>query len=92
MDLTIGKLASTAAINVETIRYYERRGLIRQPAKPRVGYRLYDNETLQRLLFIKRAKNLGFSLDEIDSLLTLSGGAVRGCSVTCRTKTKSHQI
>ena len=74
MGLTIGRLASTAAINVETIRYYERRGLIRQPAKPRVGYRQYDNETLQRLLFIKRAKSLGFSLDEIDNLLTLSEG------------------
>ncbi|MEE8577760.1 MAG: MerR family transcriptional regulator, partial [candidate division Zixibacteria bacterium] len=74
MGLTIGRLASAAAINVETIRYYERRGLIEQPAKPRVGYRLYDNETLQRLLFIKRAKTLGFSLDEIENLLTLSEG------------------
>ncbi|MCP4769662.1 MAG: Hg(II)-responsive transcriptional regulator [Gammaproteobacteria bacterium] len=74
MGLTIGRLASTAEINVETIRYYERRGLIRQPAKPRVGYRLYDNEALQRLLFIKRAKTLGFSLDEIDNLLALSEG------------------
>jgi len=74
MGLTIGRLASAAAINLETIRYYERRGLIEQPAKPRVGYRLYDNETLQRLLFIKRAKTLGFSLDEIENLLTLSEG------------------
>ncbi|MCP4332780.1 MAG: Hg(II)-responsive transcriptional regulator [Gammaproteobacteria bacterium] len=74
MGLTIGRLASTAEINVETIRYYERRGLIKQPAKPRVGYRLYDNETLQRLLFIKRAKTLGFSLDEIENLLILSEG------------------
>lgn len=74
MGLTIGRLASTAAVNVETIRYYERRGLIEQPAKPRVGYRRYDNETLQRLLFIKRAKTLGFSLDEIENLLTLSEG------------------
>lgn len=74
MGLTIGKLASTAAINVETIRYYERRGLIRQPDKPGVGYRQYDSATLQRVLFIKRAKTLGFSLDEIDSLLALSEG------------------
>lgn len=61
-------------MNVETIRYYERRGLIKQPVKPKVGYRQYDSETLQRLLFIKRAKSLGFRLDEIESLLTLSEG------------------
>ncbi|MDH3633648.1 MAG: Hg(II)-responsive transcriptional regulator [Gammaproteobacteria bacterium] len=74
MGLTIGRLASKAEINVETIRYYERRGLIKQPTKPKVGYRQYDSEILQRLLFIKRAKSLGFSLDEIESLLTLSEG------------------
>lgn len=74
MGLTIGRLASKAEINVETIRYYERRGLIKQPTKPKVGYRQYDSEILQRLLFIKRAKSLGFSLDEIDNLLTLSEG------------------
>lgn len=74
MGLTIGRLASKAEINVETIRYYERRGLIKQPTKPKVGYRQYDSEILQRLLFIKRAKSLGFSLDEIDNLRTLSEG------------------
>lgn len=74
MGLTIGRLASKAEINVETIRYYERRGLIKQPTKPKIGYRQYDSETLQRLLFIKRAKSLGFSLDEIENLLTLSEG------------------
>jgi len=74
MGFTIGMLASKADINVETIRYYERRGLIRQPVKPGTGYRQYDNECLQRLLFIKRAKSLGFSLDEIKNLLVLSDG------------------
>jgi len=74
MELTIGRLASKASINVETIRYYERRGLIKQPAKPKVGYRKYDSDTLQRLLFIKRAKTLGFSLDDIEKLLVLSEG------------------
>ncbi len=74
MELTIGKLASKASINVETIRYYERRGLIKQPLKPKIGYRKYGRDTLQRLLFIKRAKSLGFSLDDIEKLLILSEG------------------
>ena len=74
MGLTIGKLASKANISVETIRYYERRGLIKRPVKPEIGYRQYENESLQRLLFIKKAKTLGFSLDEIGILLVLSEG------------------
>jgi|TARA_R110002033_G_C3890053_1_gene238756 MerR family mercuric resistance operon transcriptional regulator len=68
---TIGKLAKTAGVNVETIRYYERRGLIRQPLKPAEGYRTYPNETLARILFIKRAQELGFTLEEINNLLSL---------------------
>ena len=74
MGLTIGKLANKANISVETIRYYERRGLIKRPLKPEIGYRQYGNESLQRLLFIKKAKTLGFSLDEIGNLLVLSEG------------------
>ena len=69
--LTIGMLAKRAAVNVETIRYYERRGLIQQPAKPAQGYRLYPAATQQRLLFIKRAQELGFSLEEVANLLSL---------------------
>jgi MerR family mercuric resistance operon transcriptional regulator len=72
MGLTIGQLANKAGINVETIRYYERRGLIKRPVKPASGYRQYNKQALQKLLFIKRAKNLGFKLDEIGSLLNLS--------------------
>jgi MerR family mercuric resistance operon transcriptional regulator len=74
MELTIGSLASKASISVETIRYYERRGLIKQPVKPKIGYRKYGGDTLQRLLFIKRAKSLGFGLDDIEKLLILSEG------------------
>jgi len=74
MGLTIGQLANKAAINIETIRYYERRGLIRQPRKPKVGYRRYNDDILQKLFFIKRAKTLGFKLDEIENLLTLAKG------------------
>ncbi len=72
MNLTIGKLASRAGVNVETIRYYERRGLIEQPVKPENGFRRYDKTILDRILFIKKAQGLGFKLDEIEKLLSLS--------------------
>ena len=74
MGLTIGQLAKQAEINLETIRYYERRGLIERPDKPATGYRQYSNDILQQLFFIKRAKALGFNLDEIQNLLLLSVG------------------
>jgi MerR family mercuric resistance operon transcriptional regulator len=74
MNLTIGQLASSAEVNVETIRYYERRGLIERPDKPVTGYRRYGSEVLHRLLFIRRAQTLGFKLDEIENLLFLSVG------------------
>jgi len=69
--LTIGMLAKSASVNVETIRYYERRGLITQPQKPLQGYRSYPAATQERLLFIKRAQELGFSLEEVANLLSL---------------------
>jgi MerR family transcriptional regulator, mercuric resistance operon regulatory protein len=68
---TIGQLAKVAGVNVETIRYYERRGLISQPPKPAEGYRTYPNATLARIFFIKRAQELGFTLKEINKLLSL---------------------
>jgi MerR family mercuric resistance operon transcriptional regulator len=74
MGFTIGQLANKAEINVETIRYYERRGLIERPDKPATGYRQYHHEVLYRLLFIRRAQTLGFKLDEIANLLFLSVG------------------
>ena len=70
--LTISKLAKAAGINIETVRYYERRNLIEQPAKPEHGFRKYPQTTLERILFIKRAQELGFTLDEVTSLLILS--------------------
>ena len=68
---SIGKLAQAAQVSVETIRYYERRGLITQPPKPAQGYRTYTKATLARILFIKRAQELGFTLEEIENLLVL---------------------
>lgn len=70
-QLTIGKLAQAAQVSVETIRYYERRQLIEQPPKPDQGYRRYPKATLARILFIKRAQELGCTLAEIDNLLAL---------------------
>jgi len=69
--LTIGKVAKQADVGVETIRFYEREGLIAEPARRASGYRQYPIETVDRLLFIKRAKELGFSLKEIKELLAL---------------------
>ena len=70
-DLTIGKLARRAQVNVETVRYYERRGLIARPPRPRSGYRRYAEETVGRIRFVKRAQDLGFSLGEVAELLAL---------------------
>ncbi|MCS6116610.1 Hg(II)-responsive transcriptional regulator [Shewanella baltica] len=68
---TISQLAKSAGVNVETVRYYERRGLIEQPDKPTEGYRRYPVTTLNRIRFIKRAQELGFTLEEISHLLML---------------------
>ena len=70
-ELTIGGLADEAGVNVETIRYYQRRGLMSEPDKPTHGYRRYDATTVKRVRFIKRAQALGFTLEEIGGLLKL---------------------
>ena len=69
--LTIGQLAKRANVNVETIRYYERRGLVPEPPRNKSGHRSYPQEALKRTEFIKRSKALGFSLKEISELLSL---------------------
>ena len=68
---TIGKLAEEAGFHVETIRYYERRGILVQPPKPENGWRTYGDDSLTTLRFVKRAQWMGFSLDEIEDLLVL---------------------
>ena len=70
-DLTIGILAKRGGVNVETIRYYQRRGLLQKPSKPLEGFRRYPLESVKRVHFIKRAQNLGFTLEEIHGLLDL---------------------
>lgn len=69
--MQIGELAEQADVNVQTVRYYERRGLLPEPDRTRSGYRSYDDHDLLRLRFILRAKGLGFTLSEVDELLAL---------------------
>lgn len=70
-SLTIGRVAASSGVNIETVRYYQRFGLIKEPVKPLEGYRIYPSETVNRIKFIKRAQQLGFSLKEIADLLEL---------------------
>lgn len=69
--LTIGRLAKQAGVNLETVRYYERRGLLPRPPRSESGYRLFPDDAAGRLRFIRRAQELGFSLAEIRDLLSL---------------------
>ena len=71
--MTISRLAGAAGVNVETVRFYQRSGLIDEPARPYSGYRTYEDDDVRRIRFIKRAQLLGFTLDEISSLLKLEG-------------------
>lgn len=70
-SLSTGELAERAGVNRQTLRYYERRGLLPPPPRTDAGYRQYPPSSLSRILFIKRAQDLGFTLDEIDELLSL---------------------
>jgi MerR family mercuric resistance operon transcriptional regulator len=78
--MTIGRLADAAGVNIETVRFYQRSGLIDEPARPCGGYRTYSEEHIRRIRFIKRAQLLGFTLDEITSLLKLDG--LQACTST----------
>jgi len=71
LSLTIGKLAANSDVNVETIRYYQRMNLIVEPPKPANGFRTYPISDIDRVKFIKRAQQLGFTLKEIQELLAL---------------------
>ncbi len=69
--LTIGAVARRAGVGVETVRFYQRRGLVRRPPRPDIGFRTYSEETVARLQFIRQAQVLGFTLREIGDLLAL---------------------
>jgi MerR family transcriptional regulator, mercuric resistance operon regulatory protein len=72
-SLTIGKLAKKTEVTIETIRHYQRMGLLAEPEKPDGGYRCYSGDAVVRIRFIKRAQQAGFTLKEIASLLSLDG-------------------
>lgn len=78
--LTIGKVAKTAAVNIETIRFYQRKGLIAEPPKVLGGFRYYPEKCIEDIHFIKRAQAIGFTLDEIKELLAMD--ACNACQQT----------
>ena len=84
MSLTIGKLAAAAGVNAQTIRYYERSGLVRAPKRTAGGYRQFGPDELRRLYFIRRAQGVGFSLAEIRELLALRIHDPRSCAAVSR--------
>lgn len=79
-SLTIGKLAAATGTKVETIRYYESIGLLPSPARTASNYRAYDRDQLPRLSFIRRARALGFSIEQVKELLGLSDQRDMSCS------------
>lgn len=76
---TIGKVAQALGVNIQTLRYYERRKLLLPKTRKVSGYRVYDEESLKRLRFIKNAQELGFSLKEISNLLNLKVSSKARC-------------
>lgn len=78
-SLKTGELAHTAGVGVETVRFYERKGLLPEPPRRPSGYRMYPPAAVGRLRFIRRARELGFSLREIDQLLTTRSASGRRC-------------
>ena len=86
--MKIGELAKKVGVNIETIRFYEKRGLIPEPKRKKMefgrhpGYRIYSEEILHRLGFIRRAKDLGFTLNEISRLLRVADGHDKNCKET----------
>lgn len=82
--LTIGRLARAASVNIQTVRYYERRGLVDAPRRTTSGYRQYPTEVVARLRFIKHAQALGFSLREIQELLALRVKPGASCQTAAR--------
>lgn len=93
IDDTIGALAKTAGVGVETVRFYERRGLLRRPARPRTGYRIYPQELVGRIRFIRNAQGLGFTLQEVKDLLALRVTPGTSCAaVRSRAASKAADV
>ena len=93
-DMTIGKVATESGVGVETVRFYERRGLIERPPKPQgTGFRSYPGEIVAQIRFIRRAQQIGFSLSEIGELLALKTNPHADCAeVRDRTAAKLGDV
>lgn len=93
MTLTIGELGKATGTRIETVRYYERIGLLPKPERTSANYRIYGDAELSRLSFIRRARDLGFSLDQVRALLALSDDRQRDCATVDRIATEHlHKI
>ena len=91
--LTIGKVAHSAGLAIDTVRYYEREGLLEKPARSASGYRHYRPDVIARLRFIRQAKDLGFSLSEIKELLALRVAPGKSCAdVRARARQKIADV
>jgi Hg(II)-responsive transcriptional regulator len=90
--LTIGRLAHAAGVGIDTVRFYERAGLLKKPQRTAAGYRLYAESDAARLRFIRRAKALGFSLEEIAELLRLNDGGGRRGAVRALAEQRLSEI
>jgi MerR family transcriptional regulator, copper efflux regulator len=89
----IGRLAEEAGVNLETVRYYERKGLMPKPPRTASGYRLYPPDAVRRLRFIKRAQELGFSLRDVCELLSLRvSRSATSAAVRARAEAKICEI
>lgn len=91
--LKVGEVAQRAGVNLQTIHYYERRGLLPEPPRTRSNYRSYPPDAVVRVRFIKRAQELGFTLKEIEELLSLRAAPRARCGdVRARAEAKVHDI
>ncbi len=93
-EMTIGKAARAAGVGVETIRFYERKGLIEQPPRPALGgFRVYPADTVRRVRFIRQGQELGFSLRQIGELMSLKADPATDCSdVRRRAQAKLEEV
>ncbi len=89
--ISIGGLSKRTGCNVETIRYYEKVGLIEPPARTAGGYRQYDTRDVDRVAFIRRCRDLGFSLAKIETLLTIAGDASNHTRAEVKRLVEAHQ-
>ncbi|GHE03964.1 MerR family transcriptional regulator [Defluviimonas sp. 20V17] len=91
MGLTRGELARVTGCNIETIRYYEKTGILPDPPRTAAGYRIYTPDHVTRLRFILRARELGFGMDDIRGLLGLEDGTAPNCA-DVKARTERHLV